>query len=281
VERNDRRRDRMGFRTAYGMALVLTTSAGCHPRPQITPLPALPLTAAVAVVNDNAARIGGALRAIGPVDGVARLENGRRVAFTLDGTLFFLAPRFVRFDLKRFGDRKLLIGSNATHFWYLDAENEVRYCGRHDDTEPSPEQAIPIPPEQLVDALGISPIPTSADAGEARLVQRVEDEYQQVLWISDREGRSTLHKEYWLDRRAPRLVRRVVFRDEHGVVQMESRLEDYKPLSPHGPLLPHEMTAHWPATESQLRFRVSRWTLHTDIGPDGVQFAPPSDCGTD
>jgi hypothetical protein len=240
------------------------------------PGPVVPFADATAFVNDNAARIGGTLRAVGPVDGRARLEGGRRVSFSLDGVLFFLGPRYVRFDLKRFGDRKLLIGSNETHYWYLDVENEVRRCGRHDGTRQADELAVPIPPDQIIDALGLLKIPTES---EARLLHRVNEDFQQVLWIGEENEGAMLRKEYWLDRRPPRLVRRVVFRDETGTVQMESHLDDYRELSSGGPQVPHEITAQWPGTGGELRFRVSKWTVHTDIDGNGVQFASPPECG--
>ena len=59
---------------------------------------------------------------------------------------------------------------------------------------------------------------------------------------------------------------------------MEALLDDYRPLSPGGPLLPHSMTADWPDTGAHMRFRVSRWTQFGDIGPDDIQYATPREC---
>jgi hypothetical protein len=232
---------------------------------------------AVGIVNGNNARIAGTLRASGPVDGRFVLSDGRSGGFHVDGTLFFLAPRYVRFDLKRFGDRKFLIGSNDEYYWYYDGEEDAYECGRHGYEEDLLSD-LPLTPDQIVDALALTPIPTES-SGSTRLVQRVVSDYQQVLvLVYDDQGRLALEKEYWLDRFEPQLVRRVVFRDGDGAVTLESALDDYRSQTSEGPLLPHLMAAEWPESEARLRFHVRRWEQFEDIGPESIQFARPREC---
>ena len=254
-------------------------SGGCPPAPRRFAPEPIPLRDAVRIVNDNHARITGTLRAQGAVDGRFTLSDGRRGSYHLDGVLFYLAPRYVRFDLKRFGDRKFLFGSNAEDYWYYNPEEEAYECGRHgEDDQLAP--LIPVRPDQMADALGLTILPTETSGdSRVRLVQRVVDDFQQVLFlIHDDAGEVTLEKEYWLDGYPPRLIRRVVFRDGDGVVTMQSQLDDYKAAGPDGPLLPHTVTADWLDPEGRLRFRVSRWTVHEDIGPESIQFRVPREC---
>ncbi len=235
---------------------------------------------AIQIVNENTGEVAGTLRASGFVDGRFVLPDGRRGSYHLDGILFYLAPIYVRFDLKSFGDRKFLFGSNADYYWYYDREADTYQCGRHGvDDELSPD--IPISPEQIVDALGLTPIPTEVSvAGQSQAVQRIVHEYQQILFIvHDDENHVRLQKEYWLDRYWPRLVRRVIFRDADGVVEMESKLDNYRPVTPGGLLLPQEMTAAWPKTGAQMRFRVRKWQLVEGVGPESLQFTAPGVCG--
>ncbi len=234
---------------------------------------------AIQIVNDNTGKVAGTLRASGFVDGRFVLPDGRKGSYHLDGILFHLGPIYVRFDLKSFGDRKFLFGSNAEHYWYYDKEADAYHCSRHGvDDELSSD--IPIPPEQIVDALGLTPIAVEVSvAGQAQPVQRVVGEYQQILFIvHDDENQVRLQKEYWLDRYRPRLVRRVIFRDADGVVEMESKLDNYKRLTPGGPSLPHEMAAAWPKTGARMRFRVRKWKLVEGVGRQSVQFAAPREC---
>lgn len=237
------------------------------------------MSEAVAVVNANLAKIEGTLRAAGAVDGFFTSPGGGRRSFHLDGTLFYLAPCYLRFDLKTFGDRQMLFGSNKTHYWLYSKEEERYVCGRHDASDELPSD-LPMRPDQIVDALGLTPLPTHwLGSDGVRRVQRVEEETQQILFLArSNDGRLTLEKEYWLDRFVPQLVRRVLFRGAEGVTEMSSRLDGYRPLTPGGPYLPWEMVADWPTSRAQLRFHVSRWTSVKDVGPISVQFATPKEC---
>ncbi len=283
------------------LTIVLCGCPSPHPRFVLDPIP---MDDAIRIVNTNAGKISGTLKATGFVDGQFTDSEGRSRSYHLDGVLFYLAPIYVRFDLKSLGDRQLLLGSNAELFWYYSKQEDRYRCGYHDGSDELASQ-IPIRPDQIVDALGLTPIPCPVVEGEALgdtiaddsprglptasgftpptapavCVQRVVDEHQQILFLErDEEGRVKLEKEYWLDRYWPRLIRRVVFRDADGVVEMRSRLDKHKPLSPGGPMLPGEMAADWPKSKSSMRFRVRRWSLVEQVGPNDIQFATPREC---
>ncbi len=239
----------------------------------------MPLADAVRVVNDNVSRINATLRAAGSVDGQFRTPEGGRRSYHLDGTVFYLAPSFLRFDLKTFGERQFLFGSNPDRYWVYSRETQSYHCGSHGRDENLPPE-VPVRPDQLIDALGLTPIPTGLHADlKSFHVQRIESDVQQILFIlRDPDGRAVVEKEYWLDRFPPRLVRRVVFRDADGSVTMVSTLDDYRAWSPDGPMLPHKMSADWPVAGSKMHFRVSRWSLEPTVTAIGPQFAVPQDC---
>jgi len=279
------------------LAASMCALCGCPPPPRrFVPAP-IPIDDAIRIANANTGKITGTLRASGSVDGKFTDPDGRSHSYHVNGVLFYLAPTYVRFDLKSFGDRQFLLGSNADLFWYYDKEEDRYHCGWHDESDEL-AAALPIHPDQLVDALGLTPIPAHctraepspnaeaetalhglAPTGRAPCVQRVVGEHQQILFLErDEEGRVTLEKEYWLDRYPPRLIRRVVFRDADGVVEMRSQLDQYRPLSSGGPMLPRVMAADWPKSKASIRFRINKWSLVEQIGPESVQFAVPRDC---
>lgn len=239
----------------------------------------IPLHAAAGIVNDNVDRIGGVLRATGSVDGHATSEDGRRQSYHLDAVLFFLSPSFVRFDLKAFGQRQLLFGSNIEYYWYYDKQADAFHCGRHGEGGPLTAQ-LPAPPEQLIEVLGLRTIGLDATSKLAMpAIHRVVEEHQQILVVAHDEGGSTfIEKEYWLDRYAPRLMRRLLFRDQVGVVTMESRFDDYKRLAPDGPWLPHRITTIWPPFEASMTFRIAKWRVVPGLGSSSIQFARPGNC---
>ncbi len=253
----------------------LIIGSGCVSPTRPPPFDPIPMHQAVQIVNRNAAGIGGTLKAGGSVDGRFVID-GRTRNYHVDAVLFYLNPCYVRFEMKKLGNSQFLLGSNDKGYWYRAEENDPLYCGQHGAPEDLPA-GIPIRPDQIADALGLSPI-TGANAS-GPLVQRIVDEYQQVLFLEhDESGHPMIEKEYWLDRYPPQLIRRVVFRDLNGAVEMESRLDDYRPLTPNGPLLPHAMAATWPKEQTEMWFRVAKWTLVERVTPDSRQFATPQEC---
>jgi len=241
--------------------------------PTLQPLPPIPLDASIELLNINTRQIDATLRASGPVDGSAVDENGKRHRFSANGILFFLQPLYLRFDVKKLGDRLFRFGSNATEFWLYSKEDDKFHCDRHDD--PDLPDKLAIRPDQIADALALAPIDTAGH----NIVQRVTDRYQQLLFLgTDNAGRSMVEREYWIDRLPPRVVRRVVFRDADGVVEMESRLDDYRVLKDGALVLPFHLEATWPRAEMSLAFDVKSWRLVPQVHADGPQFATPREC---
>ena len=254
-------------------AFCALAGTGCLPRERIEPFPPMSMSAATGLVNSNIDRIPATLRAAGSVDGYVTLDDGRRRSFHLDGTMFYLAPSYLRFDLKRLGDTQLLFGSDLERYWFYSKEDGRYQCGRH-GVEDDLSSDIPVKPSELMEALGLTPMQTGAG------VQRIVDDYQQVLFLGwdDKRGTTRLEKEYWLDRYPPQLIGRVVFRDADGAVEMESWLDEYERLGSAGPWLPRVMVAEWPKAQARMRFRIRRWTVVPEVGPGGVQFAVPREC---
>ncbi|MFQ5461028.1 MAG: hypothetical protein ACE5E5_00205 [Phycisphaerae bacterium] len=259
---------------------VAMTCGACQPKTiEVVPARETPLARACAVVNGNVARIAGTLRATGPVDARVVDADGRTRTFSLDGTLFYLAPHFVRFDLKKLGATQVRVGSNATRFWYYAKDTDRYECGWHGRHRVRGWD-LPIMPEELVEAFGLTPIPTGLIVpGEVTRLQRIERDYQQVLFLHESAGRGIrIAKEYWLDRYPPHLTRRVVFRNEIGGVDMLSNLGDYRRLGAGGPLLPHRLDVEWFDPPLKLRFKVRRWKSVPQVVEDGIQFRTPGEC---
>jgi len=259
--------------------LSLLVLCGCpsKPRPGPAALAPIPMHQALGIVNHNIAKVGGTLRASGSVDGHFTTPEGRQVRYDLNGILFYLAPTYVRFDLKKFGDRQFLFGSNEQMYWVYTKDGDAYSCGRQGAPHELPAD-IPARPDQIADAMGLAVVPGTEGASVKR-VQRVVDQYQQILFlIRDANGRLLIEKEYWLDRTPPQLIRHVVFRDADGVVEMASTLGDYREMVGGGPLLPREMVAEWPKAGAQMRFRIQKWESVPQVGPTGPQFATPAEC---
>lgn len=264
-----------GLLSSVLAAALLPAVGGCPAPKSRVRLDPIPMRDAVRIINNNQSLIHGTLRASGTADGYFTTPDGHRRSFHLDATLFFLAPSYFRFDLKKFGDRQVLFGCNDERHWYYSKKDDVYLCGggAGDDLPTD----MPVRPDQIVEALGLSRISDGAIA--AGLLQRVEEDNQQLLFvIYDDQGRPVLEKEYWLDRYAPRLVRRIVFRDSDGVVEMQSDLDEYRRLMPGGPWLPHVIRTRWSKSKARIDFRAGRWTAADQVEADSIQFATPPQC---
>ena len=261
--------------------------AACNTVPtRVEPLPALPLAQASYLVNQNLDRITSTLRAVGPVDGYFTQPDGRRRNFHLDATLFYLAPDrtphggpYIRFDLRKLGATQILIGSNEARYWVYMKEGNEFQCGRHGEADEFSVE-MPVDPARLVDALGLGRIPTGpVSQGRSACVQRIEGDFQQVLFVvHEEDSAARLDKEFWLDRHPPRLIGRVLMRDELGAIELESTLTDYRPLGSGGPWLPHLMVADWAKSGVHMRFRIRKWGLVDQVKPNSIQFATPDEC---
>jgi len=249
----------------------------------------IPRHEAITIVNDNAERITGTLRASGSVSGHVTVDDRKR-SFDVSGTLFFLKPRFVRFDLKSIAGTEFLVGSNTEHYWVFSKPGGEHYiCRPHDPDRDPAAEGIALRPDQIVNALGLLPI--TPPKGEHLIwppVQRVVDEHQQLLFVQRDPLRGLiLEKEYWLSGFDDRLVRRVIFRDAEGLVEMISDLSEYAPLDDDGdaalegrpPLLPGRIEARWPKDGAAIRFNIRKWQLYEQLGPDSPQFVPPHELG--
>jgi len=241
--------------------------AGCPSRPALVPLEPLPLDRAIEVVNENTARLTTGLKATGPVRGEVRISDGSKHSFDLSGKLLLIPPYHLRFDVQNaLGRTEFLLGSNADHFWlHVERDEDTFRFGRHATPEDERAVELPIRPDWMIEALGLNTLPTDT-TGPAGPIQTVEHDHQRLLFIThDDDGQGMIRKEYWLSRYRPRLIERVVYRDDTGVELMHSQLIDYRRQDETGLLLPRRMRLEWPTQDSWIEFRVRRWQERGDL----------------
>ena len=114
-------------RFSYVAPLILLAGpwgAGCKGPKRAVPLDPISKVDAIGLINANVERVSGTLRASGWVDGTLVDQDGRQRAYSVDGTLLYLAPGYVRFDLKSFGKRRFLFGANARRYWFYNSQDD-------------------------------------------------------------------------------------------------------------------------------------------------------------
>jgi len=257
--------------------LLLTCLTGCPPPTERVPLDPIAMERAIGIVNANADRLTTCLKAEGDAACRFRTPDGKHYQSDLRGVLVVIPPRHLYGTLQSgLGTREILLGSDDEQYWlHVERDDDTLRYGHYSALEDEPVSSLPLRPDQVIEALGLNPLPVDT-RGHLGPVQRIADAHQQLLFLTyDPTGQGIIRKEYWLDRHEPRLVRRILFRDALGRVAMDSLLDDHRRPEEGAPMLPHRVRIAWPLEEATLDFRIRTWNPMPDRTTDHPAFVPP------
>lgn len=257
--------------------MLLTCLTGCPP-PAKPPLEPIAMQDAIGIVNANNARITSCLKASGWLNIQFTDDRGRHRYFDLPQSSFHvIAPRHTYLSAKSgLGTEELRLGSNDEDYWFYIKQDDNTY--RHGTYAALTGEALtsmPLRSDLVIEALGINSLPGDTYGPEGP-VQRIVDEFQQLIFLAyTPDDQGVIRKEYWLDRYEPRLVRRILYRDDLGRVLMDSRLSDHKPAYRDGPHLPGRVLVSWLHNDLKMDFRIRRWEAKPGRGRDHRAFVAP------
>lgn len=269
-------------RLALGMLpLALLALTGCPPRKAVPvegpPPPARPLAEQVATVNANIAGITHTLSG-GGINVTARIhDEGKEHRYDLDGKIRFLPPRFLYFDLSHFGvaGSIMRIGSNDQEFWaWVKPEQNKLWYGRWADLHPADTGNIPLSPDMILAAMGLSPLP-SPDMALAGPEARVDSRYYKLRYYAGGQHGLWLEREYWLDRYPPFLPRVVVFYKPDHRILMRATLDDYRPVDDSTVYVARDIQMTWPKDRDSLRVRFGKLKFDPSITARSAAFFSP------
>ena len=230
--------------------------------PELPPLapPAAPLPEVVARVNANNERINAVYAARCALAGVLTDENGRARRVDLQGPLRYAKPRQLYLDLQAFGGLAgaARIGSNPLRYWLAinGGELDKFVWGKYEHLDESDVREFPLRPDLLIEALGVNPLPR-ARGGLLEPVRQTSSEYDELIYLRfTHDGRLVIDREYYIDRRPPFLIRRIVLRDAAGAEAMVARLSNYKPVGGNGPLTAKTIELSWPQQQATLELKL-------------------------
>lgn len=91
--------------------------------------------------------------------------EGRDLRERAEGHFQIIPPDRVAMSLGKIGNTNLYFGSDETYYWWfdmIDGDNKVATVGRHAYATPEKIESLglPIDPLDLIDTLGITPLPT-------------------------------------------------------------------------------------------------------------------------
>lgn len=246
------------------VTLLLVAAAGCRGTP--------PKDAAMAVrrVNDNLSRIDQPVQYKGWVSFKFRDAEGKPHRFAPhDYSLIFNAPQSLRFDVRSTlaGD-VAQFGSNAADYWLWVDVPETRKLWLGSWSAAGTARRLAIPPNELIDALLLRPLPPALPGGPPpELQRRGLGECWLVYRRSAPGHRAAATREVRVDPFEPYQPREIIDRLADGRVAMKARLDQWRPLGPGGPLTARRYVVDWPLDDAELRLDVHEARFRPDLDP--------------
>jgi hypothetical protein len=114
------------------------------------------------------------------------------------------------------------------------------------------ERKLPIPPNELLDALMLRPLPESLEGGLLPML-RVEGNDQRLIFVRLAGGQPNGWREIRLDPCAPYQPLEVIDRTPDGQVVMHAQIMSYQRVGADGPLTPRRYIVRWPGSGNELR----------------------------
>ena len=266
---------RMGARPRLP-ELVLTTLlvalTGCPP-----PAGQAPLTRREALerVNDNLVQIRSPLQCTALVTFSFRDAQEKMHRFLMqDARLLYQPPQALLFDVRSLAGTVSQFGSNNDTYWVWVDVPDLRklWWGLWARVSADSERRLPVPPNELFDALMLRPLPESLE-GNQLPVLRIEGDDQRLLYVRLGGGRQpTGLREVRLDPHPPYQPIEIIDRTPDGAVVMYARLSDYRRIGPDGPFTPRRYVVTWPRNDAEMRLDILRAVFRPDLPAELFEF---------
>jgi hypothetical protein len=256
-----------GAAATGALGVLLLALTGCPP-----PAGQAPSSRREAIerVNGNLENIQEPLQCPAFVSFRFRDDEGKEHAFFgHEARLIYQPPQALLFDVLTLTGTIARFGSDATHYWvWLDAPDLRKlWWGRWDRVQRGDERKLPIPPNELFDALMLRPLPESLEGGQLPLLRVVGDDHRLIFVRLGAGGQPLGWRELRLDPRPPHMPLEVIDRSPEGAVDMHAELASYQRIGADGPYTPRRYVVRWPDAAGQPRAE-----LRLDIV--GAKFRP-------
>ena len=263
--------------TLIALAAGLALSAGCQPR--VTCVAPASRREALERVNVNITRLHHPLSCSAIVSFRLRDADGRPHAFVgHEARLIYEAPQSLFFDVRAaLGASVARFGSNTDYYWLWVDVPDVRkmWWGSWAPADPDAVRKLPVPPDELLDALMLRPLPESLEGGQLPLLRIDKADHRLIFVRRGMSGQPAGWREIRLDPCEPYLPREIIDRTPEGEVAMHAQLGSYRRVGSDGPLTPRRYVVRWPLSDAEMRLDIVSARFRPDL-PDGV-FDFPAD----
>ncbi len=253
----------------WALLVLAVPLAGC-----IGTLPKIPpptsAQAALANINDNLAKITAPLYCAALVSFRLRDAEGRTHRFIgQDAVLIFQRPRCLYFNIKSaLAGSVARVGSNDERYWlWVEPEVSKMWWGTWAALERGQSRKLAVPPDQLLDALAVRPLPEALPDSPKALLRVEGREYRLLYQRYDEHGWPYAAREITLDPGQRYLPVAVVDRDADGQELMRASLGGYQQIGRDGPYTARRYVLTWPPDDAEIRLDIHNAKLRLDQPP--------------
>ena len=251
-------------RDALCCAVLAAFVAGCtDQRVQVRP----PIEAQQALdrINENLGKINDALYCK-PALVSFRFrdsEGGDRRFVGHPATVIFEAPSCLYFDIKStLAGSVARIGANDERYWlWIDVSDTRKlWYGTWKALEAGGARRIAVPPDRLLDAMMMRPLPMAMMQAQRPLLLGNKHEQRLIFLADDSANWPFAQREFLLDTKPPYMPIEIIDRMVDGEVVMHAHLSRYKPVrgtGPDGPQTARHYVVYWPADGAEMRLDFS------------------------
>ena len=223
-------------------------------------------------VNDNLAKIDKPLQYNAMTSFRFRDADGRDRRFLWhEASLLFNRPRSLLFDIRSLAGVVAQFGSNEERYWvWVDPEVHKLWWGNWDTLDEDAPSNLPLPPDDLLDALMLRPLPAALAGGLNPLLRKANGDYRLLFIRLGQDGQTSGLREILLDPCEPYQPLEIIDRLPDGRVQMHAYLNNYRRIGDDGPYTARHYVVYWPLDETEMRLDVTRARFRPDLQVEDV-----------
>ena len=190
-------------------------------------------------------------------------EGGDRRFVGHPATVIFEAPSCLYFDIKSpLAGSVARIGCDDERYWlWIDVSDTRKlWYGTWEALRAGGARRIAVPPDRLLDAMMMRPLPLEMSQAGRPLLLASKKESRLVFLADDSQNWPFAEREFVLDDKAPYMPLEIIDRLADGEVVMHAYLSGYKPVSgtgANGPYTPRKYVVYWPADGAEMRLDLS------------------------
>lgn len=223
---------------------------------------------ALSRVNDNLARIDQPLYYSAWVSCKFRdADNKLRRLPAQDATLIFCAPQRLILDIKQsLAGIVAQFGCNDEHYWlWIEPEIRKLWIGRWDRLGDAATGKLALPPNDLLDALLLRPLPETSPSGAPPELRKRGLHYWLIYARRSAAGQPLGTREVRLSLCAPYQPREIIDRLPDGRTLMHAKLSWHRRVGRDGPYTARKYVVRWPLNDAELRLDVLRARFRPDL----------------